>query len=47
MSIKTDKRKEVLATNLRFTDEVLIVDLADGRTVTVSLSLYPSSRTCH
>ena len=41
MSIKTDKRKEVLATNLRFTDEVLIVDLADGRTVTVSLSLYP------
>ena len=41
MSITTDKRKEVLATNLRFTDESLIVDLADGRTVTVPLSWYP------
>lgn len=41
MSISIDKRDEVLATNLRFTDESLIVDLADGRTITVPLSWYP------
>ena len=41
MSISIDKRDEVLATNLHFTDESLIVDLADGRTVTVPLSWYP------
>ena len=41
MSISTDRRDEVLATNLHFTDESLIVDLADGRTVTVPLSWYP------
>ena len=41
MSISTDKQHEVLATNLHFTDDSLTVDLADGRTVTVPLSLYP------
>ena len=41
MSTSIDKKGEVLATNLRFTDESLIVDLADGRTVTVPLSWYP------
>ncbi len=41
MSISTDKRSEVLATNLRFSQESLIVDLADGRSVTLPLSRYP------
>ncbi len=41
MSISTDKRSEVLATNLRFSQESLIVDLADGRSVTLPLSWYP------
>ena len=41
MSISIDKRDEVLATNLHFTDKSLIVDLADGRTVIVPLNWYP------
>ena len=41
MSISIDKRDEVLATNLHFTDESLVVDMADGRTVKVPLSWYP------
>lgn len=41
MSISIDKRGEVLATGLHFTDESLIVDLADGRTVIVPLNWYP------
>lgn len=41
MSISIDKRDEVLATALHFTNQSLIVDLADGRTVTVPLSWYP------
>ena len=41
MSISASNRTELLATNLRFTDDSLIVDLADGRIVTVPLSWYP------
>ena len=41
MSITTDKQNEVLAVDLQFTDESLIVALADGRTFAVPLSLYP------
>ena len=41
MSISIDKRDEVLATNLHFTDKSLIVDLADGRSVVVPLNWYP------
>ena len=41
MSITTNKRNEVLAVDLEFTDESLTVALADGRTFTVPLSLYP------
>lgn len=41
MSISIDKRDEVLARDLHFTDESMIVELADGRTITVPLSWYP------
>ena len=41
MSISTDKRDEVLATNLHFNDDFLTVDLADGRRIKVPMSWYP------
>lgn len=41
MTISTSKHTEVLATDLRFSDDSLVVALTDGRTITVPLKWYP------
>ncbi len=41
MRTSTNNQIATLATDLRFTNDSLMVDLADGRTITVPLSWYP------
>ena|ERR1035437_7679953 len=41
MSISGTELKEPLAQNVTANDEALIVDLADGRTITVPLAWFP------
>ena len=41
MSISGSELREALVQNVRVTDEALIADLADGRTITMPLAWFP------
>lgn len=40
-SLRTEKRPVIIIEDVRVTDEAVIVDLSDGRTVSVPLAWYP------
>jgi len=41
MSISGTERREAVAQSITATEEALVVDLADGRTITVPLAWFP------